>query len=445
MFCPAVRMPHESATRSHPRSSLTSQGVSTIAECVVTEERPGSPHNAAVPQALSPALVRGVSFWLLAVLLALFLFAASAPSPLYSLWAARWVFPPSTLTQIYAVYAFGALLALLVTGRLSDHIGRRPVVVMALAVQVAGMVAFVFAQGVESLYVGRSLQGIGTGLASSAISAWLLDLQPRDDPGIGGLVGGIAPVAGLAAGALGSGLLVQYAPDPLHLVFWLLTAVFVLALAAMPLLPDVAARRAGWLRSLRPEIGLPAAARATFLALAPSLMAVWALGGLYLSLGPSVASSLVGTDSHVAGAGVITALLGAGAIASALVRRADPRAMVTRGSVLLLVGLALTLVAVAVGSIVGLYAGSILAGVGFGPAFSGIFRSLAPLAPPDRRGALVASIYIVLYLSFSVPTIIAGVAVGSFGLRETTYAYGVVVMVLAAVTLVADTASRERA
>ena len=392
-----------------------------------------------MPQARSSALARGVSFWLLAALLALFLFAASAPSPLYSVWGANWHFPPSTLTQVYAVYAFGALVALLVTGRLSDHIGRRPVVVMALAFQIAGLVAFIFGQGVEWLYVGRSLQGIATGFASSALSAWLLDLQPRDDPGIGGLVGGIAPVAGLAAGALGSGLLVEYAPDPLHLVFWLLTAVFVLALAAMPVLPDIAARSSGWLRSMWPEIGVPAEARATFLALAPSLMAVWALGGLYLSLGPSLASSLVGTDSHVAGAGVITALLGAGVTASAFVRGADPRAMVTRGSVLLLVGVASTLVAVAFGSILGLYAGSILAGLGFGPAFSGIFRSLAPLAPVDGRGALVASIYIVLYLSFSVPTIIAGVAVGSFGLRETTYVYGVVVMLLAAATLVVAT------
>ena len=179
------------------------------------------------------------------------------------------------------------------------------------------------------------------------------------------------------------------------------------------------------------------------MALAPSLVAVWALAGLYLSLGPSLASSLVGTDSHVAGAGVITALLGAGVTASAFVRRADPPAMVTRGSVLLLVGVALTLVGVAFGSIAGLYAGSILAGLGFGPAFSGIFRSVAPLAPPDRRGALVASIYIVLYLSFSIPTIIAGLVVGSFGLRETTYAYGVVVMLLATATIVAG-ATRAR-
>jgi len=168
---------------------------------------------------------------------------------------------------------------------------------------------------------------------------------------------------------------------------------------------------------------------------------VWALGGLYLSLGPSLAVSLLKTESHVAGGAVIAALLGAGAIASALVASADPRALVTRGSLLLVIGVALTLVAVAIGSTLGLYAGSILAGLGFGPAFSGIFRSLAPLAPPDKRGALVASIYVVLYLSFSIPTIIAGVGVGSYGLRDTTYAYGVSVMLLAGLTFAA---SRQR-
>src|SRR5689334_22501285 len=92
-------------------------------------------------------LSRPLAFWLLAVLLAFFLFAASAPSPLYSIWAATWHFPPSTLTQIYAVYAFGALAALLVSGRLSDHVGRRPVVVVALLIQIAGGLTFILAQG----------------------------------------------------------------------------------------------------------------------------------------------------------------------------------------------------------------------------------------------------------------------------------------------------------
>ena len=115
---------------------------------------------------------RPVSFWLLAVLLTFFLFAASAPSPLYAVYAAIWRFSPSTLTAIYAVYAFGALAGLLVSGRVSDSVGRRPVVTVALLIQVAAMVAFIAAQDVAWLFAARALQGLGTGVAAGAISAW---------------------------------------------------------------------------------------------------------------------------------------------------------------------------------------------------------------------------------------------------------------------------------
>src|SRR5216683_1641168 len=360
-------------------------------------------------------LSRAASFWLLATVFAFFLFAAGAPSPLYVVYEAMWHFSSLTLTAIFGVYALALLAALLTTGRLSDHLGRRPVVLLA----------------------ARVLQGLGTGLATGALSAWLLDLQPPDNPRLGSLVASVAPVAGLAAGALVSGLLVQYGPDPLHLVFSLLCAVYALAFTAMPVIADVAKRTPGWLQSMRPQIGVPPAARSLFAASAPSLIATWALGGLYLSLGPSLALSLLKSDSYLAGAGVIVALMGAVAVAATLVRAADARVIVIRASLVLVVGVGITELSVALGSAVGLYAGSVLAGLGFGPAFSAVFRSLAPLAPPDKRAGLLASIFIVVYLAFSVPALIAGVAVTHYGLRDTTYVYGIVVMTLAAMTAVA--------
>ena len=125
------------------------------------------------------------SSWLLTGLLVALLFAASAPSPMYQLYADIYGFDAVTLTSIYAVYAFGALGALLLGGRLSDHLGRRPVVVFALVVQLAGMAAFIAAQGVEGLFAGRTLQGIGTGIATAAVGAWLLDLSPPTRAGSG--------------------------------------------------------------------------------------------------------------------------------------------------------------------------------------------------------------------------------------------------------------------
>jgi MFS family permease len=274
-------------------------------------------------------------------------------------------------------------------------------------------------------------------MAAGAISAWLLDLQPHDNPRLGSVVAGTALLAGLALGGLGSSLLVEYGPDPLHLVYWLLTAAYALALAGLPFIPDPAPRVPGWLRSLRPEIGVPRPARSPFAFSAPSMVAMWAVAGLYLSLGPSLAGALVHTDNRVAGGLVIAALLGGGAVASFLVRDAEPRAMLVWGSAILIGGIGVTLLAVAFGSTLGLYAGSVIAGFGLGPAFSGALRTVAPLAPPDARGALLAAIYLVVYVAFSIPAIAAGFAVQIFGLRGTTFGYGLIVMALAAVTTVA--------
>jgi MFS family permease len=154
-----------------------------------------------------------------------------------------WHFSSLTLTAIFGVYALALLAALLTTGRLSDHLGRRPVVLLALVVQIVSMVAFIDARGVGMLFAARVLQGLGTGLATSALSAWLLDLQPPDHPRLGSLVASVAPVAGLASGALVSGLLVQYGPDPLRLVFSLLCAVYALAFAAMTVIAANASAR----------------------------------------------------------------------------------------------------------------------------------------------------------------------------------------------------------
>lgn len=379
---------------------------------------------------------RGASFWLLTLLITFLLAAASAPSPLYPIYQAKFQFPATTLTIIYALYALGALVALLTAGRLSDHVGRRRVVTMALAIQIAGMATFILAQSVEMLYLARILQGIGTGVASSAISAWLLDLLPEKQR-LGSLVGGIAPMAGLGIGAFGSGLLVQFAPDPMHFIYWLLLVIFVVAFIVALVTPDTMDHKPGWLQSLLPQVGVPPSARSMFVALLPSLVAIWALGGLYLSLGASLAISLLRVNSPVAGGSVILALLGSAAAASIIARATDSRLVVIRGSFILVAGVGITLLSVAMGSAPGFYVGAVIAGLGFGPGFSGIFRGLAMLAPPDERSALVAAIYIALYLSFSIPTILAGIAVTSLGLLPTTYGYGLVVMALAAATTVA--------
>jgi len=382
-------------------------------------------------------LGRQVSFWLLGLLLVLLLSAASAPSPLYGVYQGMWKFPPITLTAVYASYAVGGLAALLTTGRLPDHLGRRVVLGAGLVVEAGAMLVFVLAGDVTALYIGRILAGAGIGIAAGAVSAWLLDLSPPSAPGLGSLIGGAGPLLGLGAGALLGGALVEYGPDPLHLVFWVLAAACAAGLLVISAMPDPVFRRPGWIASMRPAVDVPAAARPIFLAGLPAVVGMWALAGLYLSLGPSLAAHLLATDSRAAGGVVIFALAGTGALTAVLVRSGEPNRLLVRGSALVILGVSITLLGQFLSSVALFYGGSIVAGVGLGAGFSAYVRATTPLVAPERRGALVAAIYVAVYLSFSVPTVLAGAAVTIIGLAPTAYGYGAIVILLAAISTVA--------
>jgi MFS family permease len=374
-----------------------------------------------------------VSFWLLACLLVFVMCSASAPAPLYAVYQQMWGFPAITLTAAYGVFALAGLATLLTTGRLSDHIGRRLVLVVALLGDVAGMLVFVAATDISLLFLGRIVTGLATGMALGAISAWIIDLQPPAS-GFGGLVNGVFTLLGLGIGAFGSGLLLQFAPDPLHLVFWLLAGVYASGALLILAVPDPVQRRPGWLGSLRPSVRVPPSARSTFFAGAPAIVGAFALSGLYLSLGPSLGVSLLQTDNRAAGGLVVFALTGGGAVAAAILRSGEGLRVLTRCSMLLILGVGATLVGVWTRSVIVFYAGSLVAGVGLGPLYSAFLRTVVPLAPPEQRGALLSAIYVLVYLSFSVPAVVAGGGVTLFGLYDTTYVYGAVVITLAAIT-----------
>lgn len=380
-------------------------------------------------------LSRRGGFWTLAAILGSLLFASSAPSPLYVVYQAKWGFSAITLTSVFAVYALALLGALLVVGSLSDHLGRRPVLLVALVVQIAAMLAFAGAQGVGWLFVARILQGLATGTAMGAITAALLDLQPRSKPWMGALVGAAAPLSGLALGALCAGLLADYGPSPLRLVFWLLVAAFVMAALAVLILPETVTREPGWRRALRPQLAVPRRMRGAFVAALPSLAATWALGGLILSLGPSLTAAALGHRSHLAGGLPIFVMAGISAVASIRVRAASARATARGGLVALIAGVGLALAALSAGSSLLFLGGAAIAGLGFGPAFAGVFRMLTGLAPADQRAGLTSSVLTASYLAFSLPALVAGIAVTDLGLRETAEIYGAALIALAVLAL----------
>lgn len=392
-------------------------------------------------------LAHGPAFWAIAATLICFAAASSAPSPLYVVYQQQWGFSAITLTVVFAVYVLGLLGSLLVVGALSDHIGRRPVMAGAIALESVALVLFVVAGGVGVLTAARVLQGIATGAAFTTLSATIVDLQPPRAEGRAGVVNGSAPLVGLALGALGCGALVQYAPAPTHLVYVLLLGGMAVAAAVIWAIPETSSRRPGARASLVPRVRVPARLRADVVALVPALIAGWSLGGLYLSLGPSVAASLFGLQSHLVGGLVVTLMCGTGAATSIAFRARPAGWLLGRGAVVLAAGMAVTLAGVLADLVALAAVGTVVAGVGFGAVGLGSFGTLARIALPDERGELFAVVYVISYLAFSLPAVAAGFAATQVGLHDTAVVYGLVVIAsaLTAAGLHAAAARRARA
>ncbi|HEY3650341.1 MAG TPA: MFS transporter [Streptosporangiaceae bacterium] len=359
-------------------------------------------------------------------------YASAAASPLYRVYQVQFRFSAATLTAVFAVYVLVLLVTLLFFGSVSDYLGRLPVIITALVLSVAGCAVFLAAHGVGALYVARSLQGIATGLASGPIGAALIALQPAGSQRAPLVTSGFSTL-GLALGALTTSALVQYAPAPTHLIWWALLAVFTVGIAAALAIAEPGSRRPGVLASLRPRIAVPRQARATFAGAVPCFVATWALGGLYLSLGPSLAAAATGSPNLLWGGLVIFLVCGTGAVTAFVLRGVASRTAMLVGCLLLLADVVVTFGAIAATTSIAFLAGTAVAGAGFGLGFSGAFQMTMALATPAESAGLVTAIFTVGYLAFSIPALIAGVAATKFGLHSTALLYSASLAILVAV------------
>lgn len=375
------------------------------------------------------------AFAVVAAVIGLALAASAAPSPLYGVYQQDWHFSTITLTLVYAVYTVGVLGALLVAGSISDDVGRRPVIVTALAGLIVSTVVFALAESVAWLFVARALQGVSTGLALGAAGAALIDLHPRGDFRRVGLVNGTVSGAGMGIGSIVAATLVQYGPAPRVIPFVLLGVLFAVALVATLLLPEpVTDRRRPALRIQAPKV--PPAIRGAFTLSALAVIASWSIGGIYLSLGPRLASEMLHTDNHLAGGVAMLALTIPGVLTQLRWHNIDPHAAASGGAAVLGVGMALIVISLSTGSAAFFIIASCITGAGWGVAFLGALRSLTAVIPPQHRAEVMSAFYVVAYLSLGVPAIIAGVVVTHISLDDTFRIFGSLVVVLAATVAV---------
>lgn len=375
-----------------------------------------------------------------AVTLATFFAASSAPTPLYRLYQQAYAFSPVLIALIFAAYAFSLLLSLLIVGSISDHLGRRPVIFASLLLLMVAMALFLMADGLGMLIAARIIQGLATGAAASSIGAALVDL----DPVRGSIVNSLAPLAGMGIGALGSSALVQFAPAPMQLVYAIMLAIVAILAGLLWLMPETVTPKPGALAALYPEIMVPSQVKRALLSITPINIAVWALGGFYLSLVPSLISASTGSNAPLVGGFAVAALTVSGGLAVFTLRLRSVTTALNLGISAMTLGLLCVVAGVHLASVALLGLGTVIAGAGFGANFLGAIRTIMPLAKPEERAGLLSAFYIESYLAFSLPAILAGFLAKAFGYVATTDLYATAIIVMMAAGVMALRAARRR-
>jgi len=351
------------------------------------------------------------------------------PAPLYPVYQGLWHFSTGMLTVIFAVVAVGVFPALLFLGPLSDVRGRRPVLLLGVALALAGAVVFILAQGVAWLIVARLLQGLAFGALSGTATATLTELEPQGSVQRAALVATVAIVSSQAIAPLLSGTLAQYAPLPTMLVYLVLAVLLVPALLGIWTIPETV-KTAG-ASSSAPRLGVPRAIRRPFTLASVAVFSAFGTVGLISALGPSLASTLLHVQNRAVGGLVVFALLGTSALTQILCRTWPLRRNLVVGLIAMIVGLIVFVGALPLETLTVFLFGIVLTGFGQGLTYLGSQELVSSIVTAQQRGEVFSVFNLVVYLGASAAALGVGFGAGLLGFYQATVTVVSVICVLA--------------
>ncbi|GGV11872.1 putative multi-drug efflux transporter [Kitasatospora herbaricolor] len=386
--------------------------------------------------------VRGIRVGLCAAALLLLLIGANLATPIYPYLQSRLGLTALDTTVLFTVYVFALVPVLAAVGHWSDLLGRRALILPAVALAAGGDAIFATAGSFWQLAAGRAVQGIAVGMSTGAAGAALGDLLP-DRPTLAAKLTLACSAGGVALGPI-VGATLSGGANPLLTPF-LVHALALLALCVPLALvhprmpgrrrPPASPPRVTTPAHLRPRrLALPASGRREFLLAAGAGFVSYAVFGVYLSLAPAFSAKLLHSGSHLTGAVVAALLLGSSAAVQLLVPPTSDRLVIALGMTGLAAGLALVVAAQYTGTPALLFIGSVLGGACQGVAFRSLFTSAVAAMDPERRGGELSTLWVIVYLGSSLPIVAVGALTQRYGLLPAVSGFGVVAA-LACMTL----------
>jgi len=355
------------------------------------------------------------------------LIGSNLPTPLFPLYSKVYGLSPLVVALLFATYALLVIPALLVFGPLSDAKGRRELLIGAIIAAAVAAALFAAAHEVAVLFVAQAVQAMALGALQGTASPTLVEYDPTKQPRRASAIASGLTVAGAGVGPLLAGVLAQFAPLPQQLGYLIELGLLAAALVAVLTLIPAREDRQSW-RPRRPTV--PAEIRRPFVVAGISTFVAWAVTGLFLSLIPSFVTDVLKHDNLALAGVVVAILLGPAVAIQILASRLESLRAQTLGLVVMIVGVAVLLAANLASSLAALLVASVLAGLGMGLAFMGSLGDVNEIAPEDRKGDVVASYYVVVYIGTAVPAIGVGAVAEGYGLPTAIDAFAYIVIAI---------------
>lgn len=351
-------------------------------------------------------------FWIVAAVFAATMAYSTVPTPLYPLYEQSDGFPVSLVTVIYSAYAVGVIVSLYLFGHISDWFGRRPMILIAVAISLVSGVMFLAWPETAGLVAARLVNGVSIGIMSATATAYLGEVRavaaPTEKPAFATSVAGAANLGGLALGSLIGGAMAEVLPDPLVLPHVLFLVLLTVALVAVAAVPETVARPAKAPRYRPQKLSVPRADRSIFLVAAFGAFAGFAVFGLFSSLIPTFLGGEFEDRDHLLAGISVFAIFGASAVGQLALAGARLRTQLTVAVLACSVGL----VGVATGAILVQIAlflgGGVIAGLGVGLLFRGAIGTSLAIAEPGHSAETVALLFLIAYLGPVIPVLAVG-------------------------------------
>lgn len=381
-------------------------------------------------------LKRKIGFIGASITMILIYAASSSPIPLYAMYQSMFGITKNILSMSAVFYFIGTVISLLMFGRLSDYIGRHKTILITIILAILGCFNFIIINNATIFLIGRLLQGLSCGLASSCVAAYIVDTASDDKSSLGAIVTSSATMIGLSIGVFGGSALVELNPNLISTIFviWILT--FIICALLIFSGKETVKPKKGAFKSMKPQIKVPTNIKRFIPIAAAIFIGTWAVGGFYQAFSATMSIEQFGVSNKLLGVAIFASLMAPQIVGSSLVDKFKSFNGERVGMVGFAISMVLIIVSLKYSLVVPFLIFNIISAMFIGLSFTSIMNAMLERTSQTDRAGVLSTIYLISYGGTAIVNLVVGQIANNIPLLTIAIGYCCFVIITCVITLI---------